>query len=206
MRIINGSISAIFLLAIVNNYVEIMAYPIVNAILIQIDADLSASEAHGMATGMLCVNAGTTVEYWLSELLHDGNVLTDADKPILVRLFDETRRLLASNEFEFDLFLPDDDMPLSSRVIALTRWCQGFLYGIGAAVRAASGVSEEAREILKDISEFTKLDTDAEGEEDENAFIEITEYLRPAVLLLRDELGNPAEGSVPGDRLETNRI
>lgn len=182
-----------------------MAYPIVNAILIQIDADLSASEAHGMATGMLCVNAGTTVEYWLSELLHDS-VVADADKPILVRLFDETRRLLASNEFEFDLFLPDDDMPLGNRVIALTSWCQGFLYGIGAAVRAASGVSEEAREILKDISEFTKLDMDAEGEEDESAFIEITEYLRSAVLLLRDELGNPAEGSVPGDRLETNRI
>ena len=43
-------------------------------------------------------------------------------------------------------------------------------------------------EILRDIAEFTKLDTDVEDENDENDFVEITEYLRPAVLLLRDEL------------------
>ena len=45
-------------------------------------------------------------------------------------------------------------------------------------------------EILKDIMEFTKLDAEAEGEEDERAFMEITEYLRSAVLLLRDEFAS----------------
>ena len=48
---------------------------------------------------------------------------------------------------------------------------------------------KDVREILKDITEFTKLDANAEGEEDERALVEITEYLRSAVLLLRDELG-----------------
>ena len=43
-------------------------------------------------------------------------------------------------------------------------------------------------EILKDISEFTKLDTQVEGEEDEAAFVELTEYLRSAVFLLKAEL------------------
>jgi uncharacterized protein YgfB (UPF0149 family) len=61
---------------------------------------------------------------------------------------------------------------------------------------AASNWSKEAREILKDIAEFTKLDVDAKGEEDEQAFMEITEYLRSAVLLLRDELGSSSEENI----------
>ena len=77
-------------------------------------------------------------------------------------------------------------MPLSLQVQALTDWCRGCLLGVGS--KPASNYSRDALEILRDIAEFTKLDTDVEGEEDENDFVEITEYLRSAVLLLRDEL------------------
>ena len=112
----------------------------------------------------------------------------DENKYLLVRLFEETRRLLASDEFEFDLLLPEDDAPLSDQVEALKSWCRGFLFGVGSGA-AATNWSNDVREILKDITEFTKLDANAEGEEDERALGEITEYLRPAVLLLRDELG-----------------
>ena len=42
---------------------------------------------------------------------------------------------------------------------------------------------------MRDITEFTKIDDSIEGEEDENAYAEITEYLRSAVLILRFELG-----------------
>jgi uncharacterized protein YgfB (UPF0149 family) len=53
-----------------------------------------------------------------------------------------------------------------------------------------SNYSREARDILKDITEFTKLDADDEDNNEENitALMELTEYLRTAVLLLRDEL------------------
>ncbi|MDP2903807.1 MAG: UPF0149 family protein [Methylovulum sp.] len=167
-----------------------MAYPIVDTILGQTDTDLCAAEAHGMAAGMLCVDSRTTSNQWLSELLHEGSAVADeAQQQVLVRLFDETRRLLLSDGFEFDLFLPDDDLLLSEQVVALKSWCQGFLFGIGSA-HPASRVSAETREILNDISEFTRLDTAAEGNEDENAFTEITEYLRSAVLLLRDEFSS----------------
>ncbi|MGZ8956180.1 MAG: UPF0149 family protein [Methylovulum sp.] len=165
-----------------------MAYKTCNAIIVQSDAELSAAEAHGMATGMLCVNEQTESAAWLAELLHDSNSVIDENKNILVRLFEETRHLLASDEFEFDLFLPEDDTSLIERVDALKSWCRGFLFGVGSGA-TASNWPKEAREILKDIAEFTKLDANAEGEEDERALVEITEYLRSAVLLLRDELG-----------------
>jgi uncharacterized protein len=165
-----------------------MAYKACNAIIVQRDADLSAAEAHGMATGMLCVDDQAESAAWLAELLRNAGPLIDKDKNLLVRLFEETRRLLASDEFEFDLFLPEDDASLSEQVEALASWCRGFLFGVGSGA-SASNWSIDVREILKDITEFTKLDANAEGEEDERALVEITEYLRSAVLVLRDELG-----------------
>ncbi len=142
-----------------------------------------------MATGLLCVNERTTGNDWLAELLRNAGSVSGEDNTLLARLFEQTRRLLFSDEFEFDLFLPDDDSLLSERADALKSWCRGFLFGIGFS-RPASGFNKETREILKDITEFTRLDTDVGGEEDENDFAEITEYLRSAVLLLRDELSS----------------
>jgi yecA family protein len=170
-----------------------MTYQVINKIVVQSDVDLSAAQAHGMATGMLCVNEQTQSAEWLNELFQNTTPVTDEDKKPLVYLFEETRSLLESDEFEFDLFLPgDDEVLLSEQVEALTHWCQGFLLGV-SYTHASSDWSRETTEILKDIVEFTKLDTEAEGEEDENNFVEITEYIRSAVLLLRDEFNNKAK-------------
>ncbi len=164
-----------------------MTYNTCNTIIINADADLSAAEAHGMATGMLCTNEQVECEIWLTELLGNNDSLSAENTYILIRLLEETRRLLFSDEFEFDLFLPEVDTALDLRVQALKFWCRGFLLGVGS-VASAANYSRDAMEILRDIAEFTKLDTDVEDENDENDFVEITEYLRPAVLLLRDEL------------------
>jgi hypothetical protein len=172
-----------------------MAYKTCNAIIVQSDTELSAAEAHGMATGMLCVNEQAESAAWLAELLHNANPVIDEDKNLLARLFEETRRLLASDEFEFDLFLPEEDTSLAEQIDALKSWCRGFLFGVGSSA-AVSNWSKDVREILKDITEFTKLDANAEGEEDERALMEITEYLRSAVLLLRDELGESRDEMV----------
>ncbi len=170
-----------------------MTYPVINAIVVQSDADLSAAQAHGMATGMLCANEQASSAEWLTELFRHATPASDEDKTTLTHLFEDTQSLLSSDEFEFDLLLPgDDDCILSERVEALTHWCQGFLLGVGFT-HATSDLSREAIEILKDIVEFTKLDTEAESEEDEDDFMEITEYMRSAVLLLRSELNDKGE-------------
>ena len=83
-----------------------MVYPIINAILVKNEADFCAAEAHGIATGMLCANEKTDSDYWLSELLHNAPAIVDEQRQLLIKLFEETRRLLMGDQFEFDLFLP----------------------------------------------------------------------------------------------------
>ncbi len=160
-----------------------MVYKTVNAAVGLANLTLSAAEVHGMASGMLCAEAQTPCSDWLKENF-TGLTVPDGDRVLLERLFAETGRLLASDNFAFELLLPDDENALGERVIALKSWCQGFLYGVGMVTKTL-GDNLETQEILSDISEFSKLDAHAEGEEDEQAYSEIIEYLRTAVMILR---------------------
>lgn len=161
----------------------------IDAILVQYDAELTAAEAHGMASGLLAVNGKFSNESWLNELLQNTQPVNNEHKVELLGLFDDTQDVLLDDEFEFELFLPEDDESnLIERVDAVRQWCKGFLFGIGFANKATK-FSQQTQEILKDVAEITKLDADIEleDEEAENDFMELTEYLRAAVLALRDE-------------------
>lgn len=156
----------------------------------QFQPDLTAAEAHGIATGMLCANHSAKPVFWLAELLPENVVMNEESKQVLTHFFEETRRVMLDDDFEFEPFLPSDsDTLLNEQIEALKNWCQGFLFGVGSTVQSTD-FSPSALEILKDIAEFTRLDTEAEGEEDEAAFMEINEYLRAAVILLKYELVN----------------
>ena len=167
-----------------------MTYQIINEIFQELDSSISAAEAHGIATAMLCVDRRADVNKWLEELFDDDVALLEQDKAALVTLFDRTRLLLNPDEteFTFDLFFPENDN-LQKHAQALNNWCQGFLWGIGYSHSHANW-SGETNGILKDMVEFTKLDTDVENDndEDEAAFIQLHQYLRAAVLIIRDEL------------------
>jgi uncharacterized protein YgfB (UPF0149 family) len=167
-----------------------MAYQEINEIFQQHDTTISAAEAHGIATAMLCVDIRTEVNDWLDQLFEEDVGLVEQDKATLIALFERTRALLnpEETEFEFDLFFPVSD-DLQELAIALSNWCQGFLWGIGYSHSAADW-SGETNGILKDMVEFTKLEHQIEegNEEDEEAFMQIHQYLRAAVLIIRDEL------------------
>ena len=169
-----------------------MSYETIDAILVQYDSDLSAAHAHGMASGLLAVNGKFKNENWLRELLQDTPSVSSEHQVELLGLFDDIQDVLIDNEFEFDLFLPDEEeSDLLERVDGLREWCRGFLFGVGFA-NTKTNFSQQIQEILKDVSEITKLDTDIEivDEDAENDFMELTEYLRAAVLALRDEFAS----------------
>jgi len=156
----------------------------------------SAAEAHGLATGMLCINGQAQSTAWIRQLFEEEAAPADEQARTLNLLFEETKESLESEDYDFEAFLPQEEgVTLSEQVIALIDWCQGFLFGVGSSYRAVEH-SGQANEILQDIAEFTKLDPDAEGEEDEAAFIEITEFLRTAVLLLRAEFVSKRRPSI----------
>ncbi|MEC4750237.1 UPF0149 family protein [Methylomicrobium sp. Wu6] len=166
-----------------------MTYQHIDNFFTRKDAVNSAAEAHGLAAGMLCMNARAQSSAWIKQLFEGDEEPNSEQSRILSRLFEETKESLESDDYDFEPFLPEDDAPLREQIIALIDWCQGFLFGVGALNQGAEQ-SGQATEILRDIAEFTKLDPEAEGEEDEAALIEITEYLRTAVLLLRAEFSS----------------
>lgn len=168
---------------------QFMRYQDIDSITQKLNDRLSAAETHGIATGLLCGNLHTETGFWFGQIMQEVDDVEVDDKIVLEQFFVQIRSSLIDDEYTFELLLPDESFPLSEQAEALRQWCQGFLYGIGS-VPTRSEWQSESREILKDITEFTKLDADIEGEEAENDFMEITEYLRAAVLYLVTELNS----------------
>ncbi len=172
-----------------------MAYQTISNIFTRNEADLTASEAHGLATGMLCIENKIEVASWFAELFPDDLLLNNEDKTTLLVLFEQTRQLLneEDNSFRYDLFLPGEDGDIGVQLEAVRYWCEGFLFGVGYT-RSSSDWPGETAEIMKDIVEFTKLDSEVGDEMDEDeretyesGLIEIQEYLRVAVIMIRDQ-------------------
>jgi uncharacterized protein YgfB (UPF0149 family) len=119
---------------------------------------------------------------------------------LLSALYQHTLGQLGSRECVFSVFSPADEHPLCDRAEALKSWCQGFLYGLvlGGAGNGSS-LPPQAREIVTDFAEITRLDEKAaDNEVNEVAYAELMEYVRVAVMLLREELdGGPRPGVVP---------
>ena len=171
----------------------------INAELHEIEPQLDAAEAHGCLCGVLCTIKNLSVQDWLRELMitEQGDDTMVAmtlqplpETPALEQLFAESQGALHGDAMEFTLLLPDDDLPLVTRVAAMAQWVSGFLYGFGTGATELDDVPESVTEALQD---FTQIARDnpaevAETEEDENAYAELIEYLRAAVQVLYDEL------------------
>jgi len=170
-----------------------MSYSIVNSTILQKEAADSAAEVHGIASALLCIDASTDASDWMGEAISREADLMEDDKHLLINLFEHTKELLESDEFLFDLFLPEEEEGIEDRAIALMQWCEGFLFGMGR-IQTSSEWPEEIDEILKDIIELSKMDTglEEEDEEGEAALVEIQEYLRASVMLIYTELNGSA--------------
>ncbi len=178
-----------------------MAYQTIYEILQRNETDMSPAEIHGLASGMLCIESKTETVSWLAELFVDDLQLLDEDRSILEALFEQTRKLLEQEDdsFRYDLFLPAEEDELSEQLEAVRNWCEGFLFGIGYS-RSESKWPGETGEIMQDIVEFTKLDSEVDDELDDDekdeyeaALMEIQEYLRVAVMMLKELFSKAAD-------------
>lgn len=154
---------------------------------------IGAAECHGMLCGLLCGLAEKAPERWLAEVLGEAEpaaAARDECREELLAVMGQTVRTLCSAQFEFTPLLPDDDVALGSRSLALAEWCSGFLYGLGSAgSEAAERLSSDAKEVLEDFSDVTRLEREAvEDDAREADYAEIVEYLRVGVMLIFEEL------------------
>jgi len=148
------------------------------------------AEIHGLGCGVLA--AGYRLESRV--LLQQINDYIGEEKLIndkVLNYFQESLKTLEGDSFEFQLCLPDDNIyALTERAQSLGAWCQGFLHGFATV---QNPLSDEAHELLHDLTEISQLDAstlDYEGlggdeeEENESHYTELTEFVRLAVISL----------------------
>jgi uncharacterized protein YgfB (UPF0149 family) len=156
-----------------------------------------AAESHGSFCGMACLRGAGAITDWMRELLLKASaedVLAQERLRELQQLAAKTILELEAGDMAFDLLLPTDDEPLRQRTAALADWCHGFMHGLALVGGADQGAKADMldgaipAEILDDFSEITKAGADdSEGEESEQAYVELVEYVRVSTQLIYDE-------------------
>jgi yecA family protein len=155
---------------------------------------LSAAEAHGLLCGMHCAAGRVGLDAWLAQVFEEldlNNLLVREACQQLVGLHVSTQQQLNDPEAGFSLLLPDDEVSLMERTDALAEWCQGFVYGLAAGgLKQASELPPDTAELLADLVQIARVGVDdgSMDEADEDAYMQLCEYVRMGVLLINEEL------------------
>ena len=159
------------------------------------DLEISGAEVHGLLCGLLCSTATDARQIWFDELFiqaESGDLLLVECQHTLHRLYQQTLASMRDTGMGFALLLPDDEKPIRLRARGVRDWCIGFLYGLGLTGAAEeSELSQSTREALADFSEITRMNVDAlddSDEEEEEALMQVSEFLRVAAMLVYDDL------------------
>ena len=167
---------------------ELIGYDELDDAIVRLQLGVEASELHGSLCGFLA-GGGQFGKQSLIETLHldaETDKPSPANQAVLDRLLKQSQAELDDPELGFEPLLPADDRPLEERAESLVDWCRGFLGGFGLAGAEAHGkLSEEAQEILRDLATIASsaFDFGDEGE-DEDALIEVHEFVRMGAMLL----------------------
>lgn len=163
----------------------------IDALIMRLRLATEASELHGSLCGFLAGAGSLRGTSMLAALQLDGEATepTPEDQALMQRLARQCETELADPELGFEALLPEDDRPLVERAEAMVDWCRGFLGGFGlAGTEAHAKLSEEAQEILRDLSTVASSSFDLGNEtEDEDGLIEVQEFVRVAAMLLHTE-------------------
>ncbi len=180
-------------------------------------SSISPSEAQGALCGMLCLAPQLDVNAWMDFILDQSQ--TETQSTYRTSLDADLAEVQEITETGFDqdsggmtMLLPLDDAPLEERLEALSRWCEGFLYGVGVSDGAGSlsdrsrskATPESAEEFITDIREISRLDTESDDDDAEHYYMELVEYIRVGVLVFREEMLPPLTSTkaAPGNETE----
>jgi hypothetical protein len=146
---------------------------------------ITPAELHGLLTGLVCTGLKNLDQKTTDLVLHLTHPLSDNEiNNTLTALFHATQQKIGNFELDFQLLLPDDDAPLKLRAQEFGKWCEGFLAGVGlGSIGNNYNDKDDVQDILYKLSEAAKIQFEAVDftEEDETAFMEVTEFVRMAV-------------------------
>ncbi len=166
-----------------------------------------SSELHGVlcAHALQLDTAGPQVAGKAADELARWLDLSADQQALLATALAEEHAALSRGGMDYQPYLPEDDVSLDLRTRALAAWCGGFVSGIGVyedwlpeAPAADGGVaapdseqaSEQVSEAIADLSQIARagLESETGNESEEQAYAEIVEYVRVAVLLIQASL------------------
>lgn len=160
------------------------------------------SECHGVLCGLLVrhPDCEPQVYFTLLSMLEIVDAPGAALQSVLTDLHFAAGRQLADQEMRMAIWLPDDEESIEDRTAALAQWCNGFLAGLGSGDDGRlDTLSAEAAEALADLQQIALAavesspdDSEDDLEEEEMAFMEIEEYVRITVMMLREDMRGPA--------------
>jgi hypothetical protein len=169
--------------------------------LVILDLNLDLSELHGMITGLIVGGASVQAEAYLRSLtMSKSGAQYHQAMNALFSLYTITHTCLYNCEFNFQLLLPDDDYALGDRLFAFTNWTQGFLQGLDMSELTLEDFeSEETIEVLQHLEDIADMEIESleANEQDEQAYVDVTEYVRLAVMQLFCDLQEDESHSQP---------
>ena len=168
-------------------------YDRLKSVLENSDCNVGASEAHGILFGLMTGPQAYDERVWFSCLAESEDVFRDSleadSAKFLSLLADISAEVLRAGSGIF-LLLPKDDINLSIRVSEFSKWCQGYLYGLGISGFNRDNLSvEPCLSFLSDLERFCRLDEDLiADEEGEKALVELYEFTRVGIMTIYEEL------------------
>jgi uncharacterized protein YgfB (UPF0149 family) len=173
----------------------------------------SAGQVHGLLCGRLSVAGADGATRWFEQVLNEtdpNNALRGECESMLDALCAVTWRQLVERQSEFVLLLPDDEDSTVVRAEAMGHWCEGFLHGLVSEKHSEELkkrlAADPLADIIRDMLQISRASADESDETEEDAYLELVEYLRVVTQLAYEELADFR--SADGDALpeESNTL
>ena len=179
--------------------------------LLKLGNEASPYEAHGTLCGLVCGRGELDAREWIAlttdaeDAIEQGDLLAREASESLTNFFFETVKSLSDNNLKFYPLLPDGGSE-SAQLEGIAQWAQGFLMGLSlAGIEKFTDYPEEVGEFVEAMTSISSADDyDLAGDDsDEEAIIELIEFIRIGVLLMNEEM-NPIRVPVdiPDDKMD----
>ncbi|ELM6608831.1 YecA family protein [Vibrio cholerae] len=181
------------------------AYPALANELRSASLGINPAELQGLLTGMLSGGLSLNDKSWqplVFDYTNDGmgwpiGALASAEQILLAM-----NAQLVDTDFELSLLLPEGEgeEALFELADAVAEWINHFISGLGLSGANLKHASVEAKEVLEDLEEMSKLGIDEEDDLAEQAELleQVIEHIKACVLVLHAEFGvKPEQDTKP---------
>jgi uncharacterized protein len=176
----------------------------------QLGSGYSPSEAHGLLCGLLCGKGDVKTQEWLVLAvdgftdINKGDLLATEASELLSHFFSQTVAAFSDNNLKFYPLLPENEGQAAC-LEGIAQWAQGYLFGLSSAgLKPLSTYPDDVVDFIKTMISISSAgDYALAGDEsDEEAMVELIEFIRIGVLLANEEM-NPIRVPVdiPGNSI-----